>query len=227
MVEPSRGPVGDRAGMNFDRLAPHYGWMEILFAGGLMQRCRVTFLPRVKNCRRALLAGEGTGRFLAELLRFNPDIEVTCLEHCAGMIEQARQRLVHEGLDPARVEFRQVDLLQWTPPAGQFDLVVTNFFLDCFRADQLQPLIPRLACGTTADAIWLLADFRLPERGWRRTRAMMLLAGLYAFFRLTTSLSAHRLTPPDQFLAGAGFKLADRRLASFGFAHADLWKRGT
>jgi hypothetical protein len=54
--------------MNFDRLAPHYHWMEKIFAGGLMQRCRTTFLPNTKNCRQALLVGEGTGKFLVELL---------------------------------------------------------------------------------------------------------------------------------------------------------------
>jgi hypothetical protein len=71
-----------------------------------------------------------------------------------------------------------------------------------------------------------MADFRLPERGWRRWRAKLILALLYAFFKLTTSLSASWLTPPDNFLTKAGFKLADRRQLNFGFAHADLWSRG-
>jgi ubiquinone/menaquinone biosynthesis C-methylase UbiE len=73
--------------MNFDRLAAHYHWMEKIFAGGLMQRCRTTFLSRTKNCRRALLVGEGTGKFLLELLRCNPQIQITCVENCGGMIE--------------------------------------------------------------------------------------------------------------------------------------------
>jgi hypothetical protein len=212
--------------MNFDRLAAHYHWLEKLFAGGLMQRCRTTFLSRTKNCRHALLVGEGAGKFLVELLRVNPHIQIICVEHCAGMIKQARQRLIREGLDGARVRFQQMDVLHWTPPEEKFDLVVTNFFLDCFRADQLQRLVPLLAKSASADALWLLADFRVPERGWHRWRANAMLTLLYAFFKLTTSLSASRLTPPDNFLKDAGFTLADRRLASFGFVHADLWSRG-
>jgi trans-aconitate methyltransferase len=211
--------------MNFDRLAAHYHWMEKLFAGGLMQRCRTTFLARTKNCRRALLVGEGTGKFLVELLRFNPQIQIICVEHCEGMIEQTRERLAAEKLDGARVQFKQMDALDWTPPLEKFDLVVTNFFLDCFRAEQLQKLVPLLAASTTADAVWLLADFRVPESGWRRWRAKIMLAMLYAFFKLTTALSANRLTPPDKFLTNAGFRLVDRRLASFGFAHSDFWQR--
>jgi len=52
-----------------------------------------------------------------------------------------------------------------------------------------------------------------------------LLAGLYAFFRATTRLSAGRLTSPGEYLTGAGFQLRERRLDNFGFAHADLWER--
>jgi hypothetical protein len=211
--------------MNFDRLAPHYSWLEIVFAGGLMQRCRTTFLPRTENCRHALLLGEGPGKFLTALLRFNPHIQVTCVEHCAGMIDQARRRLEAAGLDLARVQFRQMDALDWTPPAEKFDLVATHFFFDCFRAGQLQTLVPLLQASTTADAIWLLTDFRVPERGWRRWRARGMLAMLYASFRLTTSLAAKRLTPPEPFLKAAGFRLVERRLASLGFAHADFWRR--
>jgi hypothetical protein len=211
--------------MNFDRLAVHYHWMEKIFAGGLMQRCRTTFLSCTKNSRHALLVGEGTGKFLVELVRLNPLLRITCVEHCEGMIKQARQRLIHERLDSSRVQFRQMDVLHWTPPIEKYDLVVTNFFLDCFRADQLQKVIPLLASSATAEAIWLLADFRVPERGWRRWRANAILVMLYAFFKLMTSLPASWLTPPDILLTNAGFKLVDRRFASFGFAHSDFWRR--
>jgi SAM-dependent methyltransferase len=207
--------------MNFNRRAAHYHWLEHVFAGGLMQRCRTTFLEYTWDRRHALLVGEGTGRFLLELLRVNPQLHVLCLEQSRGMIEQARQRVAGHGLDLSRVEFRQMDALTWTPAETQFDLIVTNFF----RADQLELLIPRLAGSTTRDAVWLLADFRVPERGWRRWRAQLILANLYAFFKLSTSLSTTWLTPPDALLRRAGFDLADRRCMNFGLAHADLWQR--
>jgi hypothetical protein len=225
LVESPRDTILSRDAMNFDRLAAHYHWLEKLFAGGLMQRCRTTFLARTKNCRRALLVGEGTGKFLVELLRCNPQIQVTCVEHCEGMIEQTRQRVTRERLNSARVQFKQMDALDLTTPSEKFDLLVTNFFLDCFRAEQLQKLVPLLAESTTTEAVWLLADFRVPESGWRRWRAKIILATLYTFFKLATSLSANWLTPPDKFLMNAGFNLVDRRFASFGFAHSDFWQR--
>ena len=225
MVEPDFRPRWFPRRMNFDRLAAIYPWLETLCDGGVMQHCRTAFLPRTRQCRRALVLGEGPGKFLTALLRQQPDLQVTCVEHSAAMIAQTRRRLQAAGLAAARVTFQQMDALDWTPPAEKFDLVVTHFFLDCFRPDQLQSLVPRLAASTTPEALWLLADFRVPERGWTRWRAQVLLALLYAFFKLTTALSASRLTPPEPLLMRAGFRLVDRRLASFGFAHADLWQR--
>ncbi len=225
LVEPAKGAIPSRPCMNFDHLAAHYLWLENLFAGNLMQRCRTTFLNRAKNCRHALLVGEGPGSFLVELLRLNPQIHVTCIEQCAGMIQQARQRVAREQLDDSRILFQQTDVLNWTPPRAKFDLIVTHFFLDCFRAEQLQTLVPRLAGSASAEARWLLSDFRIPERGWRRWRAILILAALYGCFKVVTALSASWLTPPDNFLVEGGFKLAERRLVNFGFAHADLWQR--
>jgi len=150
---------------------------------------------------------------------------VTCVEFCAGMVAQARRRLRVAGADESRVEFQQMDAFNWTPPLEKFDLIATHFFLDCFPAAQLEVLVPRLEKSATPDAIWLLADFQTPARGWQRWRAQLMLTMLYTFFRLTTALPAHQLTPPDPFLRNAGFTLVERRLASFGFAYSDLWRR--
>jgi len=199
--------------------------MERLFAGSLMQRCRTAFLDRVQDCRHALIPGEGPGKFLVELLLRNERITATVVEHSGGMIEQMRRRVVRGGIDPARVRFVQADALDWRPENAVFDLVATHFFLDCFPEEQLGRLIPRLAAATTPNALWLVSDFRLPESGWRRWRAGIILRLLYLLFRVTTGLRASSLTPPDELLRESGFVLLERRLENLGFAHADLWRR--
>jgi ubiquinone/menaquinone biosynthesis C-methylase UbiE len=210
--------------MSFNTLAPYYRGMELALAGGVLQRCRTSFLAETKHSRHALLLGEGPGRFLVELLRANPDVEVTCVERSPRMIEAARCDLTASEL--ARVRFEQVDALTWQPPQTVFDLVVTHFFLDCFRCEELGKLIAKVAASTTDDARWLLADFRLPEHGWRKWRAKTVLTLMYAFFRFTTGLSAAQLTSPSGFLEASGFRLADQQLANFGLVHSDLWRRG-
>lgn len=211
--------------MSFDTLAPYYRSMEIISAGGILQRCRTAFLAEAASCRRALLLGEGPGRFLVELLRTNPDVEVTCVESSPLMIKEALRAMKRNGLDGTRVTFKQMNTLTWQPPRAVFDLVATNFFLDCFRRDELETLVAKVTASTTDDAQWLLADFRVPERGWQRWRARMVLAVMYGFFRCVTDLSTSRLTPPDGLLEAAGFRLARRRLENCGLVHADLWRR--
>jgi len=213
--------------MSFDAIAPHYHWMEHLFAGGLMQRCRTTHLDRVTHCRRALLVGEGTGRFLTELLRRNAEVRVTCVEQSAGMIQQMRRRLRRAGVDGSHVEFQQTDALARSTQGKKYDLIATHFFLDCFEAAQLEQLIAEIAVEADEGAMWLISDFRVPENSWRRWRAQALLTGLYTFFHYATDLPAKKLTPPDDFLTKANFKLVERCIEDWGFAHADLWQRVT
>ena len=208
--------------MSFDTLAPYYRTMEFVLAGGILQRCRTSFLSETRNARRALLLGEGPGRFLVRLLQTNPRVEITCLERSARMIAQARSQIAP--CDAARVRFEQADALRWQPPRNEFDLVVANFFLDCLRPEELAALIPKIAAGTTPNARWLVADFREPDAGWRRWRACAVLALMYGFFHAATGLSATRLTPPESFLEASGFRRTARRLENFGLAYADLWE---
>lgn len=209
--------------MSFDSFAPHYRTMETILAGTILQRCRIAFLPHVGNCRQALLLGEGPGRFLVELLTANARIEVVCVEQSPRMIEESRRALRQRGIDLTRVQFVQMDVLEWRPAAESFDLVATHFFLDCFRREEIEQLISTVAKGVKDDAIWLISDFRLPACGWRRRRAWLALQLMYQFFRRTTGISASWLTDPGEPLRQAEFRLSDQRLGNFGFIHSSLW----
>jgi len=212
--------------MSFDTLAPYYRGMELVAAGGMLQRCRTSFLGDVKNCRRALLLGEGPGRFLVELLRNHRRIEITCVERSPAMIEQAMRQIKRNGLDAARVDFQQCDALRWEAPRDEYDLVATHFFLDCFRREELERLVAEIGRATTPEAQWLLTDFRVPADGWQRWRARMALALMYSFFRMVTGLSATRLARTDDLMEAVDFRLEKQRVENFGLVHAELWRRG-
>jgi len=217
---------GDGERADFDRLAPYYGWMERLLAGRKLQRCRAAFLPAIPPPRRALVAGQGHGAFVAELLRVHPQVRCTCVDSSSVMLQAARARLRQDGLDDARAEFIQADLLDWAAPEAEFDLIVTHFFLDCFRPEQLERLMPKLSGAAAPKACWLLADFQEPASGPARWRARAIIELMYVFFRWATALPASQLTPPDPLLARYGFILGQRRTFDWGLLHSDLWIRG-
>ena len=211
--------------MSFDRLAPHYRWMEWLLAGGKLQRCRTAFIRQIPAPRHVLMLGEGNGRCLVELLRAHPAASIVCVDASARMLSCAHARVRAHGFGEARIEFIHADVLCWQPPVEQFDLLVSHFFLDCFTAEQLAALVPRLAAAAAPDARWLLADFSEPPSGLAKWRARWILRAMYFFFRRVAGLSASHLTPPDAFLERGGFSLCERRLSEWGLLHSDVWRR--
>ena len=207
--------------MNFDRLAPHYDWLETLTAGGRLQQARTVWLDELAGRRRILSAGEGHGRFVEACATRFPEVEIMGVESSKRMLARALTRT--RGIR-AHCRWHGGDLLAWEPD-GRYDAVVTCFFLDCFPPEMLEAVVTKLAACATADATWLVVDFAVPSRGLAGWRARSVHALMYAFFRCAVALPARRLTPPDPFLRAHGFVLAGRREFEWGLVRADLWRR--
>jgi SAM-dependent methyltransferase len=190
----------------FDGLAPHYRWLERLTFGDRLQWCRAALLPCVADSRRVLVVGDGNGRFLEAFLRANPVAAVDAVDISPGMTRLARTRV--GGTE--RVRFHVADVRTDPLPGSGYDLVVTNFVLDCFPADQLEVVIDRLAevCGP----------------GGRRTAGRVALTGMYAFFRAITRIPARRLVDPGPMLAARGFAPIVEASRWGGFLSARLWQ---
>ena len=118
------------AGMNCDLIAPHYWWIERLGMGNTLERRRRWFLPEIGNARRALVLGDGDGRFLAELLRWNLAVRADYVDLSGRMLELARAKA---GAD--RVRYMQGDARKLEFARGEYDLITTHFFFDCFGPD--------------------------------------------------------------------------------------------
>ena len=78
--------------MSFDRIASSYRFLESIAFCNVLQRARTAFIPQTVDSRLALVVGEGDGRFLAELLRTNPRIQVDCVDASKKMLRLARAR---------------------------------------------------------------------------------------------------------------------------------------
>lgn len=206
--------------MSFDHLAPFYRAMESLAAGGKLQRCRTAFLHEIPDMRRVLLAGEGHGRFLPECVRRFPEAEIVVVDISLRML-----KIANEQISSDRVTFIHADFLEWDGPRGKFDLIVTNFFLDCFPPGELAAVVERLGELAAPDAEWLLADFQIAEAGMARWRSRMILALLYRFFRVVTGLRASALVSPDDALENAGFTRHRRVSRDWGLLKSEWWRR--
>ena len=211
--------------MSFNAIAPWYRALETFAFGDALQRARIACLGEIDTPRRALIVGEGNGRFLCELVRRYPGIEVDCVDASDRMLRLARQRIERElpkNLD--RIRFLHRDITSWTPTQRAYDLIVTHFVLDCFSKDQIADVVGKLAGAATTDATWLLADFCIPPGGFRQLHARAWLAAMYRFFRFTAKIEARELVDPSPFLRAGGFDLAQQQLSRNGMLKSEWWR---
>ncbi len=211
--------------MTFDTLAPHYRWLEAVLAGGKLQRCRTAFLGAGPEPQRALLAGEGNGRFLSSAAQRWPKTEFIVVDASAGMLAAAETRWRKCGGDPARVRFFRRELPADDLAAGKCDLVATHFFFDCFPPAELGAVIASLARAAAPTATWLVSEFHEPGAGVRRWRAQAILALAYGFFRLATGLRARRVPDFAPALEAHGFRRRERLFFEWDLLRAERWVR--
>lgn len=210
--------------MNCDALARSYELLEYLSFGRFLERSRFAFLDELRTSRRALLCGGGDGRFLARLLCANPRVEVDFVDLSPRMIELAARRCTAMGRSfQARVRFHVADIRQFKPRPEGYDLIVTNFFLDCFTEEELAAVVSFLAGCATPPLRWVVSDFRQAGGPIGRLWTAAVIRSLYAAFRLTTGLHVNRLPDYPSALASKGFLLRLEETFLGGLLHSSLW----
>ena len=213
--------------MNFDRIAPFYHAMERWFAGRCLQSCRLAFLEQISSPALVLMVGEGHGMFLVPFRRKFPHAQIVVIDGSAKMLEIAADHLKKAGVGAEGVTFVRAMVEEWIPPDRKFDLIVTNFVLDCLTAVELEKTVRKLASVAGPDAQWLVADFQIPERGLARWRSRIIIGLLYRFFGVTAGLEARSLVSPDSSIKGAGFRLLDRKTWDWELLKSEWWRRNS
>lgn len=213
--------------MNYSRLAPFYQCVERTTIGHQLQVARISQLDRLAQIsvpRNVLIVGEGDGRFLeAFSIRF-PDCTITIVEPSAGMVKCAKGRLEKAGLLSSRHTFVEQPFLEAALAEGAFDCVITLFFLDNFEAEEVEACLDRLSSLAASKACWLVSDFCVPQKGWRRLRAQIWLWILYRFFRITTGIPAWQLPEIERLIERRSVRIVDRQSNSQGMLFSALYQ---
>lgn len=205
---------------DFDRLARLYRWMEIFTFGSALARCRNAFLPELGTARRALVPGDGDGRFTHELLRVNSEVQIDAVDASAAMLEAL---VSGAGTNSDRVRAHCADARKWRPDKSAYDLVATHFFLDCLTTDECRRLATRLRGVVSPSALWVVSEFAVPEGWFGRLVARPLIGLLYRAFGMLTGLRIRSLPDYDAALRDAGFVLKERRTRLRGLLVSEMW----
>jgi ubiquinone/menaquinone biosynthesis C-methylase UbiE len=207
----------------FDRLAVPYRALEWLAFQGDLERARFCHLEQLRECHDILMLGEGDGRALARLAAIAPQARIHYVDASGGMLAVASGRIAPA--DRVRITFQQADATALVFPRAAYDAVTTLFFLDCFTATQVTPLVQKIEQALRPEAWWCFADFALPARGWRRWRARVWVACLYAFFRWQTRIAANCLPPSEAIIRANGFAPERTREFQSGLLRSALFRR--
>ncbi|MGB8476132.1 MAG: class I SAM-dependent methyltransferase [Candidatus Acidiferrum sp.] len=214
--------------MNCNFIARHYELLEHLSFGKCLERRRFAFLQETRSSLRAILCGGGDGRFLGRLLCSNPLVEVDFVELSRNMTELAERRVAALGRSfRERVKFYAGDVREFATRPEGYDLIVTNFFLDCFTEPELGQVVARLARSAAPQARWIVSEFREADGLFGRFWTTAIIRGLYAAFRLTTGLRVTTLPDYAAALASQSFEIRCEETAFGGLLHSSLWEGGS
>lgn len=220
MNSPTRPRPSDSP-PDFDRLARAYRWMEWLSFGPYLSLCRAVFLPCITNSQRALVLGDGDGRFTARLLRQNQQMRVHAIDASLAMLAVLARNC---GPNAARLTTEHADLRIWQPyPAARYDLVFSHFFLDCLSTGEVLRLAEKIRGAVSPGAHWVISEFAVPPGWFGRLVAGPVVRGLYLAFGLLTGLRARALPDYASALSAAGFTRLERRPRLGGLLVSELW----
>lgn len=204
---------------NFNPIARPYRWLEYLTLGRALERCRLHFLSLVLDQKKALVIGDGDGRFLAALLTANSQLHADAVDTSAAMLQLLGKRC---NVSSTRLQIHHTSALAFAP-TDTYDLIATHFFLDCLTQTELEALIARITPTLTPGALWLISDFRIPT-GVMRLPARIFVRALYLAFRILTGLRVTQLPDHATALSNAGLTHIAQHRSLAGLLTAELWR---
>jgi tRNA (cmo5U34)-methyltransferase len=197
----------------FDRIAGVYDRLARLVFGKAFVQSQLVFLNRLRAGDSVLVVGGGTGWWMKDLVKINPEIKITFVEASEKMIGLAKRGIAQNN------SVRFIHGTHEHIPAGEkYDAVILFYFLDLFRNEVLLSVIERLHTSLRRDALWLITDF-VEGKKWHS----LLLKIMYKFFHYVADLQTQSLPDWKRKMSDAGFKQVDEQ-AFFGrFIMASLW----
>lgn len=199
----------------FNWIARSYDELVKLVFGDTLHQAEMHFVNEIGSNQSVLILGGGSGKFLSALLRTKPAIQVTYIEASSEMIALAKTKVDAT----TRVEF--VHGTEQAIPSQEFDVVITNFFLDLFQQQQVESLVGIVSKHLKVNGKWLVTDFEKSSKLSHR----VLLSLMYLFFTVSGSIDAKTLPKWRPVFQSAGLKLRQEKLFRDGFVSTTVFSK--
>jgi ubiquinone/menaquinone biosynthesis C-methylase UbiE len=210
---------------NFDGVASSYLFLETITFGNQLQKCRTSMISHLTNSKQVLVLGEGNGRFLEAFCKVNPLAEILVIDESPRMLDLAKRRIANAN-PPInnQIKFRCANVFEILPLSGTFDLIVCNFFLDCFTSSEIGHLLGLFRQMILESGLLVVGDFRKPDSIFGKFIGEFILKIMHVFFEKTAGISATELTDLHAMLLERSFQKAVEKKLFFGFLNSSIWK---
>ncbi len=169
---------------NFNLIAPVYDALAKLVFGKKLRKVQTHFLPVIPENANVLIMGGGTGWIINELFNTGFKGRLTYVEASERMISLSKKNCeFSESVDFIHGEESAL------PADRQYDVIITNFFLDVFSEVRLDEVMVNLSEQLNNDGIWICSDFQNTDRFGHQ----LLLWFMFKFFKITAKLESRSL----------------------------------
>ncbi len=181
---------------NFDRVAYFYDICKTMMLFGSIERCQYYHLPLLKNSKKILVIGGGTGKIVSQIHRHATFEELTFVDCSAKMVDRARMHVKRCCPEiKHKIKFEKADILTEFEASG-FDTIVAPFVLDCFTDESLGLLGIKLKTWLRPNGILLFSDFHQSQKpGISRWLSRCVTRPLYFVLNLMCEMNIKQL--PD------------------------------
>ncbi len=156
---------------NYRFLAPFYDRLAGVFLGKAFKRSQFIFMDSIKRGDSILILGGGTGKNLKEILKMTGNSGRLCfVEASPSMMAKAKNRVKEEKKPMVQFcctgDFNSI-------PKMKFDLVITQYFLDVLRNEDLEWLFQEIGKRANPGTRWLFVDFFPEKSKWGLIKMML------------------------------------------------------
>lgn len=202
----------------FNAIAKYYDTIKYLVFGKSMLRSQLHFIEEIPRRGNFLILGGGSGEMLKPTLAASPGCRIVYVEASSEMLHYAKSRISDDHRKSIRFIHGTEDDI---PEHMEFQVIITNFFLDLFEDSQALDISKTLKSRMSHDGLWIVTDFVDAGKWWHR----VLLRLMYRFFILTCHIEAQHLPDWQRQLRLAG--LRETKCKSFynGFIRTCIFRK--
>lgn len=183
--------------MQFNFIAKYYSFISRVAFGKSLETAKVSLFNEIPDNARVLLIGGGTGVSLSFLGKLKPHIKIDFVDVSDEMIKLAKIKPYTD-----RVNFFCTSIEDFV--GDDYDVIITEFFLDLFKATEVQEYIKLVKQKLSDTGVWIDTDFRITKSFSNK----ILLKIMYLFFRLFSNVRVGRLIYTNNLIQSQGLLIS-------------------